>query len=92
MRKTNKHVSCWDKDKRDSGNCFRNYNGNYTESVEIIKEIVAHFGGGWVDDNDCDDDPYYPYYPVVTNVNGNIKPVRYVTMEEIRKVFGNNVL
>ena len=61
----------------------------YGSSVEIIKEIVAHFGGGWVDDNDCDDDPYYP---VVTNVDGNIEPVRYVTMEEIRKVFGNNVV
>lgn len=24
MKGTNKHVSCWDKDKRDSGNCFRN--------------------------------------------------------------------
>lgn len=61
----------------------------YGSSVEIIKEIVAHFGGGWVDDNDCDD---YPYYPVAINVDGNIEPVRYVTMEEIRKVFGNNVV
>lgn len=63
--------------------------GYYGASVEIIKEIVAHFGGGWVDDNDCDDDPYYP---VNQSVDGKIEPVRYVTMEEIRKVFGNNVV
>lgn len=31
------------------------YNGS---SVEIIKEIVAHFGGGWIDENDCDDKEY----------------------------------
>lgn len=61
----------------------------YGASVEIIKEIVAHFGGGWVDDNDCDDDPYYP---VNQSVDGNIEPVRYVTMEEIRKVFGSNIV
>lgn len=30
MKGTNKYVEHWDKDKRDSGNCFRNYNGNYT--------------------------------------------------------------
>ena len=63
--------------------------GCWGSSVEIIKEIVAHFGGGWVDDNDCDDKEYYP---INANVDGNIEPVRYVTMEEIRKVFGNNVV
>lgn len=36
---TNKHVSCWDKDKRDSGNCFRNYNGNYTEREENMENF-----------------------------------------------------
>ena len=61
----------------------------YGASVEIIKEIVAHFGGGWVDDNDCDDKSYYP---VNQSVDGNIEPVRYVTMEEIRKVFGSNIV
>lgn len=29
-------------------------------SVEIMKEIVTHFGGGWIDENDCDDKEYYP--------------------------------
>ena len=39
MKGTNKHVSCWDKDKRDSGNCFRNYNGNYTEREENMENF-----------------------------------------------------
>ena len=34
MKGTNKYVEHWNKDKRDSGNCFRNYNGNYTEREE----------------------------------------------------------
>lgn len=28
-------------------------------SVEIMKEIVTHFGG-WVDENDSDDKEYFP--------------------------------
>ena len=28
-------------------------------SVEIIKEILEHFDGGWIDENDCDDEEYY---------------------------------
>jgi len=63
--------------------------GYWGSSVEIIKEIVAHFGGGWIDDNDCDDKEYYP---VNANVDESIESARYVTMEEIRKVFGNNII
>ena len=59
------------------------------ESVKIIKEIVAHFGGGWVDNDDCDTEDYYP---ISVDVDGNIEPVRYVTMDEVRKIFGNNVV
>ena len=33
--------------------------GYWGSSVALIKEIVAHFGGGWVDDNDCDTEDYY---------------------------------
>lgn len=33
--------------------------GCWGSSIEIIKEIVEHFGGGWLDDNDCDDEEYY---------------------------------
>lgn len=37
--------------------------GYWGSSVEIIKEIVSHFGGGWIDENDCDSEPYYPVEP-----------------------------
>ena len=33
--------------------------GYWGSSVEIIKEIVENFGGGWLDENDCDDKEYY---------------------------------
>ena len=33
--------------------------GFHGKSVEIIKELVSHFGGGWMDENDCDDEEYY---------------------------------
>lgn len=42
-------------------------------SIEIINELVRHFGGGWVDDNDCDDKEYYP---VEANVDCSIKPIQ----------------
>ena len=37
MKRTNKHIGCWNNDKRDSGNCFRNYNGSYTEREENME-------------------------------------------------------
>ena len=33
--------------------------GCWGSSVEIIKELVSHFGGGWIDENDCDEKEYY---------------------------------
>ena len=33
--------------------------GFHGKSVEIIKELIEHFGGGWMDENDCDDEEYY---------------------------------
>ena len=33
--------------------------GYYGKSVEIMKEILLHFGGGWLDENDCDSEDYY---------------------------------
>ena len=63
--------------------------GYWGSSVEIIKEIVAHFGGGWIDENDCDDKEYYP---IELNPDGNIKPVQYVTMNDIYEKFGNVVV
>lgn len=57
----------------------------YNDSVEIIKEIIAHFGGGWLDEDDCDDEEYYL---VKEKKDENIQPVKYITMDEIRKMFG----
>ena len=33
--------------------------GFHGKGVEIIKELVSHFDGGWIDENDCDDDEFY---------------------------------
>lgn len=38
--------------------------GYWGSSVEIIKEILGHFDGGWIDENDCDDETYYWVEPV----------------------------
>ena len=57
-------------------------------SVEIIKDIVIEFGG-WIDENDCDDEPYYPIFKDADN---NIKPIIYVTMEDIYEKFGGVVV
>lgn len=58
-------------------------------SVEIIKEIVAQFGGGWIDENDCDEETYYP---IEVNEDKTIKPVIRVTMAEINEKFGGTVV
>ena len=63
--------------------------GTWGHSVEIIQEIVAQFGGGWVDDNDCDSEEFYP---VELNADDSIKPVRYVTMEEVRERFDGDTV
>ncbi len=62
------------------------YNDN---NVNIIKQIVAHFGGGWLDENSCDD---ISFYPIELNFDNTIKPVKYVTMQEIYDKFGCNVV
>lgn len=63
--------------------------GYWGSSVEIIKEMVAQFGEGWIDKNDCDDQPYEP---VEVNADSSIKPVIHVTMEDIYKQFGGVVI
>ena len=63
--------------------------GRDKNSVDIIKTLVAQFGGGWIDENDCDDNDFYP---IEMDADGNIKPVIYVTMEEIYEKFGGVVI
>lgn len=60
----------------------------YGNSVDIMKEIVAHFGG-WLDENDCDE---VPYYPIDVRINDSIKPVIFVTMKDICEKFGGTVV
>ena len=63
--------------------------GCWGSSVEIITELVAQFGGGWVDNNDCDSEEYYP---VELNVDGSIKPVIVITRQELYDKFGGIVI
>ena len=61
--------------------------GASKKSVELIKSIIANFGGGWIDENDCDDDDYY-----YVDGNGNGKSVKHVTLEEVYEKFGEIVV
>lgn len=58
------------------------------ESVNVIKSIVTEFGG-WIDENDCDNEEYCP---IEKDSNGNIKQVFHVTMEDIYEKFGGIVI
>lgn len=62
--------------------------GHNDESVDIMMDILKEFGG-WIDKNDCDDDPYEP---IVKNPDGNIKPVYHVSMQDIYDKFGGVVI
>jgi hypothetical protein len=62
--------------------------GCWGNSVQIIKDIVREFGG-WIDENDCDD---ISYYLIEKDSKGDIKPVIYVTMEDIYEKFGGIVV
>lgn len=44
MKGTNKYVEHWDKDKRDSGNCFRNYNGTIRKEKRIWRTSILMHG------------------------------------------------
>ena len=53
-----------------------------------MRDLVSQFGG-WIDENDCDDEDYYP---ISKDTDGNITPVILVTMEEIYQKFGGVVI
>ena len=57
------------------------------EAVEIMNMIVQHFGG-WIDENDCDDN----LYTYVGKNKESETPVIHVTMEEIYEKFGGIVI
>lgn len=62
--------------------------GYFGNSVEDILKIVSHFGG-WIDDNDCDDNEYYY---VGKSPDDKIKPIIHITMQDIYEKFGGTVV
>ena len=58
------------------------------EAKTILRMIVEEFGG-WIDYDDCDDEPYEL---VVKNPDGSVKPVIHVTLEEVYEKFGCAVI
>jgi hypothetical protein len=64
--------------------------GQNDEAVEIIKDIIAQFGGGWIDEYDCDDIPYEPVPE--KNEKGEIPSVIHITKKELYEKFGGVVV
>lgn len=62
--------------------------GYWGNSANIMTDLATEFGG-WIDENDCDDESYYP---IIKNSEGSIRPVIYVTMDEIYEKFGGVVV
>lgn len=57
-------------------------------SAMLMKMIVKNFGG-WIDEDDCDD---IPYYYIGKDSDPSLQPVQFVTMEEIYEKFGRVVV
>jgi len=75
------------KDMVDTANTrLSMYCNNY--NINLMKNLVAEFGG-WIDEKDSDDEYFYP---VEKNSDGSIKPIFYVTMEDIYEKFGGIVI
>lgn len=62
--------------------------GAWGNSTEIVKQIVVEFGG-YIDENDCDDEEYYFFGK---SGNRTIPPVIRVTRAEINEKFGAVVI
>lgn len=62
--------------------------GAWGRSVDIMKNIVSQFGG-WIDENDCDNQSFYP---IPRSEDENITPVFHVTMQEVYEKFGGVVI
>lgn len=72
--------------KTDSINAETTYLnlGYYGKSVEIMKEILLHFGGGWLDENDCDSEDYY--YIEGSEEDGYYSDVMYVFKKFLKEI------
>jgi len=58
------------------------------DSIDIMKKIINHFGG-YVDENDCDDEGFY-YIP--TNPEQDVPMVIRATMKDVYEKFGGVVI
>lgn len=65
--------------------------GYWGSSVEIIKELVSYFGG-YIDEDDCDNEPYYYIPSNQPERRKEFLPVIYMTQEELNKHFGGIVI
>ncbi len=65
--------------------------GYDNDSVEIMKEIVSYFGG-YLDEDDCDDEPYYYIKGRRENNKQNKRNIIYVIQEELNKKYGGYVV
>lgn len=64
-------------DTKKFGSLWKDYNGcmyvslaHYGNSVSIIKDLVHEFGG-LIDEDDCDDEPYYYVSPALDDAKDN---------------------
>ena len=44
--------------------------GAHQSSIDIIKDILRNFNGGWLDEDDCDDEEYYVVEPNPCKIGG----------------------
>lgn len=67
--------------------------GYWGHSVEIVSELLAATGGGYIMPQDCDSD-IYRYIEPSPNAYETYKDEipRIVTMEDIKKAFGENII
>lgn len=62
--------------------------GYWNNSIEIMKSIINQFGG-YVDENDCDDEGWYP---ISANPDKEIPTVIRVTRADVNAKFGGVVI
>lgn len=70
--------------------------GAWGDSVDILKDIAKAFGGGWLDENDCDEYPYY--YVEGSSYEKQIKPedslgkMTYMTPEAFENEYKQKII
>lgn len=62
--------------------------GCWGDSINIMRTIVTEYSG-YIDECDSDDKRYEP---IIKNSDGTVKPVFYVTMNDVYEKFGGVVI